>query len=76
MHRKQITPPKILAKHDSSFRLVLRMSASMYETSRLSSSKPPPECNQDQMPLINQGWLDPLNQIALLQENYAVFPVV
>ena len=76
MHIKQIRPPNILGKHDSSFRRVLKISASMYETSRLSSSKPPPECNQDQMPLINQGWLDPLNQIALLQENYAVFPVV
>ena len=77
MHRKQIRPPNILGKHDSSFKLVLKISASMYETSRLSSSKPPPECNQDQMPLINEGWLDPLNQKnQTLQENYEFFRVV
>ena len=68
MHRKQIRPPSILGKHDSSFRQVLKISASMYETSTLSYSKPPPECNQDQMSLINDGWLDPLNQIALYRK--------
>ena len=77
MHRKQIRPPNILGKHDSSFKLVLKISASMYETSRLSSSKPPTECNQDQMPLINKGCLDPLNQKnQTLQENYEFFRVV
>ena len=68
MHRKQIRPPNILGKHDSCFRLVLKISASMYETSRLSSSKPPPEYNQDQMPLLNEGWLDPLNQTVLYKK--------
>ena len=49
----------------------------MYETSMLSSSKLPLECNQDQMLLINEGWLDLLNQkYQILQENYAVFRVV
>ena len=67
MHGKQIRPPNILGKHDSPFRLVLKISASMH-ASRLSSSKPPPECNQQQMPLINEGWLDPLNQIALYRK--------
>ena len=57
----------ILGKHDSPFRLVLKVSASIY-ASRLSSLKPPPECNQEQMPLINEGWLDPLNQIALYEK--------
>ena len=68
MHRKQIRPTNILGRHDSSFRLVLKISASLYETSRLSSSKPLPEWNQDQMPLINEGWLDPLNQIGLYEK--------
>ena len=77
MHRKQIRPPNIVGKHDSSFKLVLKISASMYETSRLSSSKPPPECNQDQMPLISEGCLDPLNQKnQTLLENYKFFRVV
>ena len=77
MHRKQIRPPNILGKHDSSFRLVLKISASMYETSRLSFSKPPPECNQDHVPLISEGWLDPLNQKnQTLLENYDFFRVV
>ena len=77
MHRKHIRAASILGKHDSSFRLVLKISASMYDTSRLSSSKPPLEYNQDQMPLINEGWLDLLNQkYQILQENYAVFRVV
>ena len=53
--------------HDSSFRPVLKVSASMY-VSRLSSSKPPLECNQDQMPFINGGWLEPFNQIALCKK--------
>ena len=68
MHRKHIRAASILGKHDSSFRLVLKISASMYETSRLSSSKPPPEYNQDQMPLLNEGWLDPLNQTVLYKK--------
>ena len=67
MHGKQIRPPNILGKHDSPFRLVLKISASMY-ASRLSYSKPPPGCNQEQMPLINEGGLDPLNQIALYRK--------
>ena len=68
MYRKQIRPPNILGKHDSFFRLVLIISASMYETSRLSSSKPQPECYQDQMPFINEGWLDSLNQVAVYKK--------
>ena len=68
MHRKQIRPPNILGKYGSSFRLVSKISASMYETSRLSPSKPPPKCNQDQMPLINEGWLDHLNKIEFSRE--------